>query len=235
MGMLLKCENSKCGSQDYHELDEASGDVLCLKCNRSVDVTMYIKRALKAQGQIVRKAKSALEAKCASCGSSDGPVLLKYSKTLYKVGCKNCHEINVHLTKYFLSALKMKADIEVVDVSNNPVPKENNDAIVKTADGAIIVNKPITANTQPAERKRLVTPTLPPKKAAPKKAAPAKVVFTDLDTDSEDISDRPKITTSKKTKAEADARVAALRSKMIDPTTGDVTEEMKQTIIINNE
>lgn len=238
MGMLLTCSNKGCGAQDYHKLDKDSGEVLCASCGKTVEVTKYVKTSLLAQGQIMRKPKASLDAKCPSCNSTDGPILLKYSKTLFKVGCKKCKEVNAHLTKYFLGALRMKSDIEVFEVKpESELTEEELEPITKTAEGAVVVNKPFTASTRPADRKvpRPTTNQATPK-AKPQTASQVFKQAVMVDEESEFVDgsdDRPKINVSKKSKTAAAQRAEALRQKFVDKNTGDVTEEMKNTIQIN--
>jgi hypothetical protein len=222
MGMLLTCSNKGCFAQDYHKLDKDSGDVLCAACGNPVDVTQYVKTSLLAQGQIMRKPKPSMEVKCSSCGSSEGPVLLKYSKTLFKVGCKACKEVNVHLTKYFLSALKIKPDIEVIDMTSvKPEYGEDVEPMSKTVEGAVIVNKPIIASTGPAERQQNKTANkVKPKISTP---SPSFDELVDDDGDSDVSQDRPKITVSKKDKGAAAKKAELLRQRFVDEKTGDVS------------
>lgn len=233
MGMLLTCHNKGCGTQDYHKLDKESGNVLCVSCGNPVDVTQYVKTALLAQGQIMRKAKPSMETQCPSCGSAEGPVLLKYSKMIYKVGCKKCKEVNTHLTKYFLGALRIKSDIETIDVSQvEPIEEEK--AISKTVDGAVIMNKPFTASTLPAQRK----PANPNAKVSEAKAKMPSVTFTEpVDDEGDDgfadNTERPKIAVPKKNGLAASDSEAKLRQKFVDKTTGDVSDELKATLQIN--
>jgi hypothetical protein len=232
MGMLLTCSNKDCFAQDYHKLDKDSGDVLCVACGNPVDVTQYIKTSLLAQGQIMRKPKPSIEMKCSSCGSSEGPVLLKYSKTLFKVGCKACKEVNVHLTKYFLSALKIKPDIEVIDMTSvKPECGEGVEPISKSAEGAVIVNKPITVSTKPAEIQQNKTEN----KVEPKISTPSASFDGLVDDGDSDVSQgRPKITVSKKDKGAAAKKAELLRQRFVDEKTGDVSEDLKASIRIDN-
>lgn len=190
MGMLLTCSNKGCYSQDYHKLDKDSNDVICVSCGGPVEVTKYVKASLLSQGQIIKKAKSTLESKCPSCGSVEGPALLKYSKAVFKVGCKACKEVNVHLTKYFLGALKLKGDIETIDMTA-PVVQKEPDAIVKTADGVVLVNKPIVFGDKS-------------KKGVASKASAA-------DGDLVSLDDRAKIEVPKKSASDAAKLEAKLR------------------------
>lgn len=233
MGMLLTCSNKGCFAQDYHKLDKDSGDVLCAACGNSIDVTQYVKTSLLAQGQIMRKPKPSMEVKCSSCGSSEGPVLLKYSKTLFKVGCKACKEVNVHLTKYFLNALRIKPDIEVIDMTQVGVDSGDvEEAMSKTTEGAVIVNKPITAPTRPAERKPAKTANA----AKPKFTTPSPSFneSVDDDGDSDVLQERPKINVSKKDKGAAAKKAELLRQRFVDEKTGDVSEDLKASIRIDN-
>lgn len=220
MGMLLTCSNKGCYSQDYHKLNKDTNQVTCVSCGGNVDVTQYVKTSLKAQGQIIRKPKPSLEVKCSSCGSSDGPVLLKYGKGVFKVGCKACKEINVHLTKYFLAALKTKSDIETVDMQGVTEVTEVSD-ISKTTTGAVIVNKPISADSKPQNKKV----------AKPTKAPAIKATLVDDDElAGTDLDERPKISVTKKNKADATKKADKLRQALVDPETGDVAEALKSTI-----
>lgn len=234
MGMLLTCSNKGCFAQDYHKLDKDSGDVLCAACGNPISVTQYVKTSLLSQGQIMRKPKPSMEVKCSSCGSSEGPVLLKYSKTLFKVGCKACKEVNAHLTKYFLNALKIKPDIEVVDMTPAKVDDgtDVDDAMSKTIEGAVIVNKPITAPTKPAERKQSKTAGGP----KPKSSTPSPSLYESVDDSGESdvLQDRPKINVSKKDKGAAAKRAELLRQKFVDEKTGDVSDDLKASIRIDN-
>lgn len=232
--MLLTCSNKGCFAQDYHKLDKDSGDVLCAACGNPVDVTQYVKTSLLAQGQIMRKPKPSMEVKCSSCGSSEGPVLLKYSKTLFKVGCKACKEVNVHLTKYFLNALKIKPDIEVIDMTPTKVDDgtDVDEAMSKTVEGAVIVNKPITASTKPADRRQ--DKTAGKVKAKISTPSPSFHESVDDDGDSDGLQDRPKINVSKKDKGAAAKKAELLRQKFVDEKTGDVSDDLKASIRIDN-
>lgn len=117
MAMLLTCNNAGCGHIDYHRLDEASNNVYCSKCNQVVDVSSYAKNALKSMKQVAKKVKSDFEVSCPACGAIDGPALKKFGKHTTKVVCKQCGEINEHLSRYFVEALKMRPGIEVLQAT----------------------------------------------------------------------------------------------------------------------
>lgn len=190
MAMLLTC--SACFSNNYHKLNTETNDVICSDCGKIVAVTKYAKTALLSQGQVFSgKQKASMEVQCKNCGALEAPVLLKLANKSTAVGCKLCHEVNVHLTKYFLSALKMKADIETIDISRQSAPVESEAAISKTASGAVVANKLITTDTNPKFKQ---------------------AVAAALD-DGMDDNGRPKISTSTKTKADADAKEVAMREK----------------------
>lgn len=117
MGMFLTCSNKGCGFSDDHRLDEASNEVICSKCAKPINVSVYAKKNLKNFGQIVKKVKSDFEMNCEKCGAIDSPMLKRFGRQVTKVICNQCHEINAHLTKYFVEALKLKPGIVTIDAT----------------------------------------------------------------------------------------------------------------------
>lgn len=108
----LTCTNKGCYATGYHKLDLDSGDVICEDCGQVVDVSPYMKKILKSNGQTFKKAKTAQEVVCPHCKKADVPVLLSYGNDVFEVACTHCGGINDHLTNYFIEPLKINPGIE---------------------------------------------------------------------------------------------------------------------------
>jgi hypothetical protein len=143
MSVLLSCSNKGCFSQDYHKLEMDSGKVICNKCLLPIEVTDNFKKILKSQDQVIRKPKMSMGMKCPACTQVSEPVLFKYSKTLFKVGCSLCKEVNEHLTKYFLISLREKSGIKIFDFTS---PEDVSDISEVSAlpSGVVVVNKSVS-------------------------------------------------------------------------------------------
>jgi len=113
--MLLSCNNRGCFAVDYHRLDLTTGDVLCVKCQKPVNVTKIAKSVLKSSQQVVKTVRSENELTCANkaCGATGTPFVKKYSAVDYRVYCNVCGEENKHQTKFFADVWRQRSDIEV--------------------------------------------------------------------------------------------------------------------------
>jgi hypothetical protein len=114
---ILTCTNKGCYSQDYHKLDVDSNDVVCKDCGQIVDVNDYMKKTMKNNGQIFKKAQTTKQVVCKQCQVADVPVLLDYGLDTYEVVCNHCGFLNQHLTNFFIEPLRLNPQVEKIEVA----------------------------------------------------------------------------------------------------------------------
>lgn len=112
----LTCTNKGCYEPGYHKLDVESNQVICDDCGQEVEVSPYMKKMLKSNGQVFRKVKTAKEVVCPHCKAADVPALLDYGRDVCEVVCTHCGSVNEHLTKYFVAPMKMNPGVEKIAV-----------------------------------------------------------------------------------------------------------------------
>lgn len=130
----LTCTNKGCYATGYHKLDLDSNAVTCEDCGQDVDVSPYMKKILKSNGQVFRKVKTAKEVVCPHCKKADVPVLLSYGNEVYEVVCAHCGGVNEHLTNYFIEPLKMNPGVERLKVKIKELG--DGSGVVVLADGS---------------------------------------------------------------------------------------------------
>lgn len=134
MAALLACTNKGCYQSGEHKLDIETGKVICEYCAGEVNVSPYMKTILKNSKQVLKRARSNSDIKCAHCGTSDSPVLLEIDKN-WVAGCKHCKGEHAHLTKFFVKAMTLNKDIERVRVDTT---------------GKVSVKEPVKVAAKPA-------------------------------------------------------------------------------------
>lgn len=125
---LITCTNKGCYNQDYHKLDLDSYEVICSNCNKTVELSPYIKKIMKSGGQVFRRVETGVKHTCPHCKVSDTPVLLEYGKGALDVCCARCGGVNAHLTNYFAEPLRMNDTIPRMKVK-----------VISTDDGDLVV------------------------------------------------------------------------------------------------
>lgn len=146
----LSCTNKGCYEPGYHKLDVESNQVICDECGQEVEVSPYMKKMLKSNGQVFRKVKTAKEVVCPHCKAADVPVLLDYGKDVCEVVCCHCGSVNEHLTKYFVAPMKMNPGVEKIEVKI--VEGAAGNGFVVQADGSPLPwNTPSTTKLEPEE------------------------------------------------------------------------------------
>jgi hypothetical protein len=133
--ILLNCSNKGCYATDYHKLDLDSDTVVCLKCNKKVNVTSYMKKSLLTAKQVFRKVDTGLRYLCPNkeCGKTDTPVVLEYGQGVYQVCCSHCGQVNHHLTNFFAEPLRLNESVQRIKVK---VISEGEEDTVVTQDGS---------------------------------------------------------------------------------------------------
>ena len=104
--MLISCTSKGCMKQNEAKLNRETGEVICMECGNPIaNVTPFMKRALKDQGQILRSVeKKPFQVDCATCGAKRDAELTDDGKNARCVTCKSA----LRLSAAFLHALKLR-------------------------------------------------------------------------------------------------------------------------------
>ena len=100
--MLIKCTTKGCFAESEAKYDVKNDIVVCEACGNKIEnITIYIKKALKDAGQILRSRKlEPFQAYCTTC---------KANKSLFmesgRAYCKECNT-QVHISAAFSNGLK---------------------------------------------------------------------------------------------------------------------------------
>lgn len=197
MSMILTCTH--CYSVDYHRLNLETGNVVCLKCGKDVEVTSVAKKVLENSKQVVKTVRSENELFCEVCKSTATPYVRKKSATNYEVVCSVCNSVHKHHTKFFADMWRNKEGIRIENYKNLVPVKvskssdEDSDVELETGNEELEQNsqpdevendsnqndfdvdvveavKPETEASSPAETKRKVAPDPESEKRAKAKA-----------------------------------------------------------------
>lgn len=100
--MLIDCTTRGCLEKNEAKLDTSTNKVICSVCGNEINVTVFIKKALKDIGQVMRNNnKRPFQSFCPTC---------KSSKTLYikdkKAYCEEC-DTQVVVSNAFLQGLEI--------------------------------------------------------------------------------------------------------------------------------
>lgn len=125
--MLIVCTNKNCYDQNEHLLHTDTNEVVCVKCDRVIDVPQTTKKTLSSLKQIAKQVKKALEFECKGCKKTSRPLIRAAGKTSIAV-CRHCGE-RFNISQPFVEALKMVKedtdDAEARTPAKKPGAKQN--------------------------------------------------------------------------------------------------------------
>ena len=104
--MLITCTSKGCMQQSEAKLNRETDEVICMECGSPIiNVTTFMKRTLKAQGQILRNVeKKSFQVNCPTCGTKRDAELVDDGKSARCASCKS----GLRLSTAFLHTLKLR-------------------------------------------------------------------------------------------------------------------------------